>query len=106
MSASTPEFQQLIAAARARKGLSLSKLAQALNERTGGKVPMQTVSNWEHGRRYPPTASVVVALADILDLDAVELLHAGGKIHPDITEALRELDYHKQAYELAREIAE
>src|SRR4051794_16455064 len=99
--AATETFGRRIRAARLARGLSLADLADGVNARTGGMVSRQIVSGWEHDYRYAPSAEVLIAVAEVLGLDPVALLHAAGKVHPAVADALDDEAYHRDALALA-----
>lgn len=98
-------FGRQIYAARIARGLTMGGLARAINARTGGQVSRQIVAGWENSYRYAPSAEVLIAVAEVLDLDPIALLHAAGKVHPDVTAALAEELYHRTALDLAIALA-
>ena len=72
-------FGKALLAARRQKGLSQQQFADLL------PVNRSSVANWEANRRLP-NATIIAKIAEILDVDVVELLNAASKDdnHPNV----------------------
>jgi len=76
------EFAQLIAAARDKTGLSLRQLA----DRTG--IEYSRLSRIEHGTRPAPDLGSIRQLAEVLEIDLIELLISAGTSREVVEEIL------------------
>lgn len=70
-------FGQALLKARKQKGLSQQQLADSL------PVSRSSVANWEADRRLP-NATIIAKIAEILDIDVIELLDSANEVdtHP------------------------
>ncbi len=72
-------FGEALLIARKKKGLSQQELADSL------PVARSSVANWEADRRLP-NAMIIAKIAEILEIDVLELLDAANKkdTHPNV----------------------
>ena len=77
-----------VRAARKAAGIGLRELCVRLRARRVTLSPTM-LSRWETGaEKCPPREEVLVAIADICSLDAVELLCQAGRIPSDVASAM------------------
>lgn len=77
-----------VRAAREAAGIGLRELCTLLRSRRLALSPTM-LSRWETGaEKCPPREEVLVAIADICRLDAVELLCLAGRIPSDVQRAM------------------
>ena len=85
MSSSISEkFGLFVRQRRKAKGISLRQMAKEI------PVSPTYLSQVERGQSTPPTEDKVKAIAEILDLDADELLALAGKVSSDLTKIIRD----------------
>ena len=85
MSSSISEkFGWFVRQRREAKEISLRQMAKGIG------VSPAYLSQVERGQSAPPTEDKVKAIAEILDLDADELLAVAGKVSSDLTKIIRD----------------
>lgn len=79
-----PTFGELIAGARKSKGWSQKELAAKVLKDDKTAISPQYLNDLERDRRGAPSDQLILAFAEVLDLDKDLLFYSAGEVSPDL----------------------
>jgi transcriptional regulator with XRE-family HTH domain len=82
-------FGKLISEARRARGLSQKDLAAKVKKEDGQAISAQYLNDIEHDRRNPPSAQMIVQIAELLSISRDGLLVAAGTIPDELQRIAR-----------------
>ena len=77
-------FGQTIKGKRKSLGLSLRQVREKVFNDKGGAISVSYLNDIEQERRNPPSGSIIVQLAKVLDINKYELLMMADKVDPEL----------------------